>query len=84
MQSCESSSRTLPINIALVLQGVESMCCSLCEEPVRSLTLGLAAVGVVAVVRTVQKGLKAALRDDAQANGNADNAAAQITADSAS
>jgi hypothetical protein len=35
-----------------------SMCCILCEEPVRSVLFGLAAVGVVAIVRTVQKTLK--------------------------
>jgi hypothetical protein len=34
------------------------MCCSLCEEPVRSALFGLAAVGVVAIVRTAQKALK--------------------------
>ena len=36
------------------------MCCILCEEPVRSLTIGLAAVGLVTIVRTVQKSLKSA------------------------
>jgi hypothetical protein len=34
------------------------MCCSLCEEPVRSALFGLAAVGAVAIVRTAQKALK--------------------------
>jgi hypothetical protein len=34
------------------------MCCILCEEPVRSVLFGLAAVGVVAIVRTAQKALK--------------------------
>ena len=38
------------------------MCCILCEEPVRSLTIGLAAIGVVTVVRTVQKALTGANR----------------------
>jgi hypothetical protein len=36
------------------------MCCILCEEPVRSVLFGLAAVGVVAIVRTAQKSLKRA------------------------
>jgi hypothetical protein len=31
------------------------MSCILCEEPVRSVTLGLAAIGVVTIFRTVQK-----------------------------
>ena len=34
------------------------MCCILCEEPVRSVLVGLAAVGVVSIVRTVQKSVK--------------------------
>jgi len=32
--------------------------CPLCEEPFRSLLIGLAAIGVVAIVRTVQKLVK--------------------------
>ena len=31
------------------------MCCILCEEPVRSITFGLAAVGVVTIVNGVRK-----------------------------
>ena len=31
------------------------MCCILCEEPVRSITLGLAAAGIVGVIRGVRK-----------------------------
>ena len=31
------------------------MCCILCEEPVRSITLGLAAIGIVVVVNGVRK-----------------------------
>jgi hypothetical protein len=34
------------------------MCCPLCEEPVRSVLFGLSAIGVVAIVRTVQKSVK--------------------------
>jgi len=41
------------------------MCCPLCEEPVRSVVAGLAAVGVIAIVRTVQKTLAGA-RDSAR------------------
>jgi hypothetical protein len=31
------------------------MCCILCEEPVRSITFGLAAVGIVAIVNGTRK-----------------------------
>lgn len=31
------------------------MCCTLCEEPVRSITFGLAAVGIVAIVNGTRK-----------------------------
>jgi hypothetical protein len=31
------------------------MCCILCEEPVRSITFGLAALGIVAVVNGTRK-----------------------------
>lgn len=50
------------------------MCCILCEEPVRSLTIGLAAVGLVTIVRTVQKSLKSS-QDKASADTNAEPAA---------
>jgi hypothetical protein len=33
------------------------MCCIFCEEPVRSVTLSIAAVGVVAVIKMVRAGL---------------------------
>lgn len=32
--------------------------CPLCEEPLRSILFGLSAIGVVAIVRTVQKFVK--------------------------
>jgi hypothetical protein len=31
------------------------MCCILCEEPVRTITFGLAAVGIVAIVNGTRK-----------------------------
>jgi hypothetical protein len=31
------------------------MCCILCEEPVRSITFGLAALGIVAIVNRVRR-----------------------------
>jgi hypothetical protein len=31
------------------------MCCILCEEPVRSVTFGLAAMGIVAIVNGTRK-----------------------------
>lgn len=43
------------------------MSCILCEEPVRSVTIGLAAVGLVTIVRTAQKGLTS-LRRNASAD----------------
>ena len=52
------------------------MCCILCEEPVRSLTIGLAAVGLVTIVRTVQKSLKSSQN---QASADAANAATAPT-----
>ena len=42
------------------------MCCILCEEPIRSLTFGLAAVGVVTIIRTVQKSLSGPPKNEAQ------------------
>ncbi len=41
------------------------MCCPLCEEPVRSVLVGLAAIGVVAIVRTAQKSVKRFASKDA-------------------
>jgi hypothetical protein len=41
------------------------MCCPLCEEPVRSVLFGLAAIGAVSIVRTVQKTLKCLASKDA-------------------
>ena len=58
------------------------MCCPLCEEPVRSVLIGLAAVGVVSIVRTVHKGVKRlASRDDGLESVSAP---AETTPDSAS
>jgi hypothetical protein len=34
------------------------MCCIFCEEPVRSITLGLAAVGLVCVINAARKLVK--------------------------
>jgi hypothetical protein len=55
------------------------MCCILCEEPVRSLTIGLAAVGLVTIVRTVQKSLKSA-QGGAHTEAHVDSAANTATA----
>lgn len=46
------------------------MCCPLCEEPVRSVLFGLSAIGVVAIVRTVQKGVKRFTSRDGTEAGN--------------
>jgi len=54
------------------------MCCPLCEEPVRSVLFGLSAIGVVAIVRAVQKSVKRfASRGTA---AEASNAQAEIAA----
>lgn len=44
------------------------MCCILCEEPVRSITFGLAALGVVALVNGTRKMI--ANRSDASASAS--------------
>jgi len=46
------------------------MCCPLCEEPVRSVLFGLSAIGVVAIVRAVQKSVKQFL---SRGSGRADS-----------
>jgi hypothetical protein len=57
------------------------MCCILCEEPVRSITLGLAAAGIVTVVR----GARRLLSNGQQSEGSAANeqvaACAVVSAD---
>ena len=60
------------------------MCCILCEEPVRSVLVGLAAVGVVSIVRTVQKSVKRLVSKDASANARNAQLEATAAADTAS
>ena len=43
------------------------MCCVFCEEPVRSITVGLAAVGVVCLINGARKFLKSHSSDQASA-----------------
>ena len=60
------------------------MCCILCEEPVRSLTIGLAAVGVVAIVRTVQKSLTGSRKSEsADVQAHTAEAVAPVVTDNA-
>jgi hypothetical protein len=54
------------------------MCCILCEEPVRSITFGLAAVGIVAIVNGTRKLL--ARDDEPQRAAPADEHVTRVTA----
>jgi hypothetical protein len=54
------------------------MCCILCEEPVRSITFGLAAVGVVAIVNGTRMLLARAV--EPQSATAADERAVRMTA----
>ena len=40
--------------------------CPLCEEPVRSVLIGLAAIGLVWIVRAAQRGVKRLMSKSAQ------------------
>jgi hypothetical protein len=66
MQSCESTEAGRMVKMAAMSMGVNQMCCPLCEEPVRSVLFGLSAIGVVAIVRTVQKSVKRFTSRDAR------------------
>jgi hypothetical protein len=61
------------------------MCCILCEEPVRSITFGLAALGVVTLVNGARKMIAKRAESSAAASEASDTTApAVISADSPS
>jgi hypothetical protein len=66
------------------VSGVSAMCCIFCEEPVRSVILSLAAVGVVAVIRLVRTRMAShASGDAAQSSQDSEALAVPAFADHA-